>query len=303
MIIEGCSSKSFESTSGASDVIVITLSTIAILDQLPSITITTINDVVQFTARRELSLSTQTTISFDVEFTVNTATTSATPSQIYDGYIKSVTASVSSGNFSSALTNSGISIFQNASVVSTSLQFSTYTVTTTTKTVSPTLSPSNNIAETGKRKSAVIKTDLLVGIVVGGFSLIVIICVLIYYYMFYERNVEQKRKNLKVFITSDSGERFLDLETIKTPEHAAKSRRFIKSRSKFNIEDIHNDDAIEPAGQIPEIFDITGFDPHPEAFHRLQRNSTQTILDQFKMGDNELEVEECVEAIGDVNEN
>jgi len=235
-----------------------------------------------------------------VEFKLSDS--SPAPAAVYDSYTSGVKANVASGNFTKSLQTGESSVFNSATVTSSSLQFSAFTVSTvdrvtkTPPTSHPTASP-----VPVKKSSLAARYDLglIVGLVVAGVALLVFLL-----YLYYSRRTANapidlhKVKTVKVQPAVQ--ESFFDLERIKTPDSARRRRSSEGQPKGFNIKNIHYDETTEPAAAIPEITNFEAFN-EPSAFTKLSRDnsdgSSKPELDQDEV--DQPTVPEPARAVGD----
>mmetsp|Transcript_16459 Transcript_16459/g.22492 ORF Transcript_16459/g.22492 Transcript_16459/m.22492 type:complete len:2653 (+) Transcript_16459:1-7959(+) len=266
----------------------------------PTVTVKSITAVTSRRNARMLIATESAQVVLGVEFKLSDS--SPAPAAVYDSYTSGVKANVASGNFTKSLQTGESSVFNSATVTSSSLQFSAFTVSTvdrvtkTPPTSHPTASP-----VPVKKSSLAARYDLglIVGLVVAGVALLVFLL-----YLYYSRRTANapidlhKVKTVKVQPAVQ--ESFFDLERIKTPDSARRRRSSEGQPKGFNIKNIHYDETTEPAAAIPEITNFEAFN-EPSAFTKLSRDnsdgSSKPELDQDEV--DQPTVPEPARAVGD----
>ena len=190
-----------------------------------------------------------------VEFTIPSAaeeiSNSNSTNELYNGYKTQLSTSVSSGEFVQKLQSNGSSVYQSATV--NSVEYSPVTVKTVSRfTATPTARPTE-VAESSQTKisnAPSYEIGLIVGLLGGALALLAFV---IYWYYSRRRSAfDAKIGPVTSEKVAPSSESFFDLERIK-PNSTPRKKSADAARKAANIQNIHYDEAVEPAGAIPEI--------------------------------------------------
>lgn len=174
---------------------------------------------------------------------------------VYTGYKTKLSNSVSSGEFVQKLqSGGGSSVYQSAAV--NTVVYSAYSVKTVSRfSAPPTSRPTQEVKSSPTKISSApsYELGLVVGLLVGGVALLGLMV-----YFYYSRRSltvgsdAAASKSAKADPSSESF--FFDLERIKPSSATPRKGRAGKDQKRAsNIQNIHYDEAVEPATVIPEI--------------------------------------------------
>ena len=289
LTIFGVSEASFLSSSSAIKALKISAATpiSGIIPAIALISVKDISSVSSLTALRFLSSAIHgCEVNYKVAFTISAAAASFSPSSVYTAYTTMISASVSSGNFTKSLQTNGGSIFDNATIPISSLNFSSYSIkVVTTENNVPSSRPTSHSTKIGTNhndRTAV--SALVIGLVSGSIALILGFCYAIYTIYFRATNgscyhvvghhfLRKKLTIVPICAPSPFGlsaaadsqfqdspankPAFLDLEHVRTPNNLR--RRSIELPMNQAVQNlshpsVHYDEPISPSLKIPELF-------------------------------------------------
>lgn len=230
---------------------------------IPAITIALVSSPTLQELAVHLTAAPKANVELSIAFPIQSSSEATT---VYSRYTKAITSNVASGNFTRFL-QSGGGVLQSALVAIA--QFSTFSVKTTSRIQSPTSRPSSTPKVVKKISSASPHdVGLIVGLVVAGLALLAVILFL--YYSGKTQKNDVIGKTTKVIPGRDN---FLDLETVTAPDGTRKKHEAASQPKRFNAQNIHFDDTVEPIGAIPEIYESES----PALFQRVISNSEENV--------------------------